>query len=71
MSNLNIKDSLKVLHRNSVKIAFIALLLNAAVFFLEVSHSLIGVVGFSHPYSTEFHTFSSMDFRNAFILTFQ
>ena len=55
----------------ALKIAFIALLLNAAASFWEVYHSLTGVVGFSHPYSTEFQTLSSIDFRNAYINGFQ
>ena len=33
-----------------------ALLLKAAASFWDVDHSLTRVVGFSHPYSTEFHT---------------
>ena len=48
-----------------------ALLLKAATSFWDFDYSLIGVVGFSQPYSTEFHTLSSIDFRKAFILTFQ
>ena len=71
MSNLNIRDSLKFLIEIALKIAFIALLLHAAASFLEVCHSLTGVVGFSYLYSIEFQTLSSIDFRNTFILTFQ
>ena len=55
----------------ALKIAFMALLLKAAASFWDVDHSITRVVDFSHLYSTEFHTLSSIDFRNAFILTFQ
>ena len=37
------------------------LLLKAATSFWDVNHSLTGVVGFSHLYSTEFYTLSSID----------
>ena len=46
-----------------------ALLLKVVASFWDVDHPLTGVVGFSHPHSTEFHTLSSIDFRKAFILT--
>ena len=44
---------------------------NVTASFWEVCHSLTGVVGFSHPYSMEFQTLLLIDFKNAFVLTFQ
>jgi len=48
-----------------------ALLLKAIAYFWFIDHSLTGVVDFSYLYSTEFHSHLSIDFKKAFILTFQ
>ena len=55
----------------ALNIALIALLLELAASFWIVVHSPIAVVGLSQPFSTDNHTLSSMDFKKAFILSFQ
>ena len=54
-----------------LNIAFIALLLKLAASFWTEVHSPIVVVGLSQSFSIDNHTLLSIDFKKAFILTFQ
>ena len=54
-----------------LNITFIALLLKLGTSFWTVVHSPIAVVGLSQSFSTDSHTLLSIDFKKAFILTFQ
>ena len=56
-ANLTLEFLLNSSIETKLKIAFITLLLNSTASFWEVCHSLIGVVGFSHLYSTKFQSF--------------
>ena len=55
----------------TIKIAFTALFFRLGAANCSVDHLVLGVEGLVHPFSTKSQNFSSKDFKNATIFTFQ